>query len=289
MTVTPHRPGEATTWGRRAPVAVAILVLSGLGLAGCTGSDEPPSPVPPVPESTAGPDTSSSGSADDTPGRPSTAAPRPRRTEPPPWVTRPSLTRPPAPGATAPPSDRAARRGFPRPADLGPAWTYRQTFGDDTYADPGDPVVLADARDVVRDAVPPGCRPPAREPATEPVRASTLTYEVAGEWVDAVRARFGSRRDASRFADARRRALRDCVGRGAGSAAGPLVTRVVDVDAVTVLSDRTPDSDAYSDLAVLDGATVVLVSRRTERAPTLRAARALAAAFTGSRVPGGIS
>ena len=64
------------------------------------------------------------------------------------------------------------------------------------------------------------------------------------------------------------------------------MTRVVDVDADTVLSDRTPESDSYVDLAVLDGAAVVLVSRRSDETPTLKAARALAAAFTGSRVPG---
>ena len=64
---------------------------------------------------------------------------------------------------------------------------------------------------------------------------------------------------------------------------------MVDLDAGSLLSDRTPESDAYSDVTVVDGDTAVLVSRRSDDRPTLRAARALAAAFTGARVPGGIS
>ena len=122
-----------------------------------------------------------------------------------------------------------------------------------------------------------------------PLRATSVAYEVAGDWVDATRVRFGARAQATRYLAARRAALGACVDRGTGSAVGPLVTRVVDLGGGALLSDRTPESDAYSDLAVLDGDTVVLVSRRSDDPPTLRAARALAAAFTGARVPGGIS
>ena len=167
----------------------------------------------------------------------------------------------------------------------------RSGFAEEPYADPGAPTLLRDPGDAVRGAVPRGCRSPAtgRPSDLEPVRASVVAYEAAGDWVDALRVQFDSPSDAARFAAFRRSALRACVGRGSGTAVGPLVTRVVDLDAGTLLSDRTPESDAYSDVSVLDRDTVVLVSRRTDDPPTLRAARALAAAFTGARVPGGIS
>ena len=276
--------------------AVGVVLALGLGAAGCTGP-EAAAPVPPTPDRRqtvapgTAPSTSPDGTPDGTPGRPSTDAPSPRRTEPPPWVTRPNLTRPAAPGTTGADAARAGRRAFPRPADLGPAWSYRSTFAEEPYAEPGAPVLLRDPEVATRAAVPRGCRPASggRSPGPEPLRASVVAYEAAGDWVDAVRVRFGTAAEAGRFAASRRSALRTCVGQGSGSAVGPLVTRVVDLDAGTLLSDRTPESDAYSDVAVVDRDTVVLVTRRTDDLPTLRAARALAAAFTGARIPGGIS
>lgn len=290
MTSRPRSHAEAARLLRWA-AAVALTLSLGLGAAGCTGpEDAAPAPTPRTPEQTVAPDTPASTSPDGTPGRPSTLAPSPRRTEPPPWVTRPSLTRSPAPGARGEAAE-TGRRAFPRPADLGPAWTYRSSFADEPYADPGAPTLLRDPGDAVRGAVPRGCRAPTggRSSDLEPVRASVVAYEAAGDWVDAMRVQFASAADAERFAASRRSALRTCVGRGEGSAVGPLVTRVVDLDAGALLSDRTPESDAYSDVSVLDRDTVVLVTRRTDDPPTLRAARALAAAFTGTRVPGGIS
>lgn len=289
----PHPDGARRLWPW--VPAVGLTLSLGLGVAGCTGTEDAvPAPSPPDPEQNLAPDipsdTSTDGAPDGTPGGPSTAAPRPRRTEPPPWVTRPSITRSPAPGATGDTAG-AGRRAFPRPADLGPAWTYRSGFAEEPYADPDAPAVLRDPGEAVRGAVPRGCRPPAdaRPADLEPVRASLVTYEAAGDWVDALRVQFASPADAARFAASRRSALRTCVGRGSVTAVGPLVTRVVDLDADTLLSDRTPESDAYSEVSVLDRDTVVLVTRRTDDPPTLRAARALAAAFTGARVPGGIS
>ncbi len=289
MTSRPHpRPDGARRRGRWVP-AVGLTLSLGLGVAGCTGTeDAAPAPSPTAPQQTLAPNTSSDGAPDGTPGRPSTAAPDPRRTEPPPWVTRPSLTR--SPGATGADAE-SGRRAFPRPADLGPAWTYRSTVAEEPYADAGAPTLLRDPGEAVRGTLPRRCRPPAdgRSSDLDPVRASVVAYEAAGDWVDALRVQFDSPAGAARFAAARRSALRSCVGRGSGTAVGPLVTRVVDLDAGTLLSDRTPESDAYSDVSVLDRDTVVLVTRRTDAPPTLRAARALAAAFTGARVPGGIS
>lgn len=186
---------------------------------------------------------------------------------------------------SAPGRHRPAR--LPRPADLGPGWTYRAAFGEPGDVEGPPPSRRRDARGAVRGSVPRGCPDPG--PRSSAVGAVTVTYEVSGSWVDATRIFFTTPRSAAAFARDRRRSLAACRGTGGGPSVGPLVTRVQALDPTTTLSDRTPRSDAYSEVAVVDGRSVVVVTRRTDEHPTLRAARALATAFTGTRVPGGLS
>ncbi|QIK65907.1 hypothetical protein G7072_05755 [Nocardioides sp. HDW12B] len=297
-----------SAWG--VPALLVVLALT----AGCTSSPDtaPSEPTPAAPGSSDGPDTRSDlGSGPSTGPSEAAGVPDVRRSEPPPWVTRPRITRPPADGASDPLPPGTGGHAFPRPADLGPGWTYRASFGEPGYVDGPAPVQRLDPRRAVRASVPPGCPVPetARSRTSErpsvprseqpseraagraapPTQAATVAYEVSGDWVDATRITFGTPRDAAGFARDHRRALDSCRGRSGGPSVGPLVTRVQGLGTGTTLSDRTPRSDAYAVVAVVNGTAVVVVTRRTDEPPTLRAARALAAAFSGARVPGGLS
>lgn len=279
---------------------LSLLVVVAVA-SGCTSSPDPaPSePAPSVPASSDGPGTGSDpdagASTDDGGGSQAAGVPDARRTEPPPWVTRPRITRPPADGASDPLPARTGGSAFPRPTDLGPGWTYRASFGEPGYVDGPAPVRRVAPRSAVRDSVPRGCPAPASGPSrppgrgSSPTRAVTVAYEVSGDWVDATRITFTAPRAAAAFAADRRRALGACLDSDGGPSVGPLVSRVQALGAGATLSDRTPRSDSYAEVAAVDGTSVVVVRRRTDDQPTLRAARALAAAFTGTRVPGGLS
>ncbi len=278
---------------------LTLLVLLAV-TAGCTSTPErAPEPGPSLPEGTSGPDAGTgSGTGPVTgeaPGGEADRVPAARRTEPPPWVTRPRITRPPADGASDPLAADTGGGAFPRPADLGPGWTYRGSFGEPGYVDGPAPVRRLDPRDAVRETVPRGCPVPVTGPTrasgrgSSALQAVSVAYAVSGDWVDATRITFAAPRAATGLARDRRRALVSCRGSDGGSSLGPLVTRVQALGAGATLSDRTPRSDAYADVALVDGRSLVVVTRRTEEQPTLRAARALAAAFAGTRVPGGLS
>jgi hypothetical protein len=75
-----------------------------------------------------------------------------------------------------------------------------------------------------------------------------------------VRASFGDPRTASRFFGTRTRLLTRCQGTVASEAEGVLVREVRRVSGTALLSDRTPDSDPWTELAVHDGDQVVLVA-----------------------------
>lgn len=174
------------------------------------------------------------------------------------------------------------RRDFPRPAELGAAWSYRVDPGDaeEGYTGNSTPVLERDPTEVAMLAVPFGCPRPVEVPV--PRHALEVDYAAGGVTVVAVRASFGDPRTASRFFGTRARLLADCRGTVAGRAEGVLVREVRRPSATVLVNDRTPDSDPWTELAVHDADQVVLVAARTrlDRPPmTPDSVAALADAF----------
>jgi hypothetical protein len=136
----------------------------------------------------------------------------------------------------------------------------------------------------VRDtAVPFGC-PPARS-LPLPAHALEADYRRYGERVVAVRLRFADSHQAARFQRARLANLRACRGRVSSPAEGPLVEAVRVVGEDVVVSDRTPRSDLWGELAVLDEADVVLVALHAT-VPDRAQAHAWAKAFRADHETG---
>ena len=244
----------------RLVAATTLLVL----LAGCSGGDDGPAAAG-TPTGSPAPDPlpSTSSSAKPTPSR--TAAPKPG-----------SMA---TPDTSAGPLDRGS---FPRPRDLGKGWAYDIDAGDaeEGYVGNGTPALARDPREVSLAAVPMGC-PRGRIPVPE--AALEVDYLLGSTTVIALRAAFASADQASAFFDSRTRAIRRCVGRSGGRAIGDLVGRADLRDGVLV-SDRTPDSDPWTELAALDGDQVVLVAahaRLGEPPLTSRQIRRMTTAFGG--------
>ena len=177
-----------------------------------------------------------------------------------------------------------SQRSFPRPRQLGAGWRYAIDPGDaeEGYLGNGTPALARDPHELVHAALPLGC--PRKLTLPVPHHALEVDYRYRGTKVIAVRMSFTDRAQATGFYGARNAALMACHGRSGGSAIGVLVSEVNSVGAHAVLSDRTPHSDPWTELAVLAGDSVVLLAAQTApREPPLSdaAAPALATAFGG--------
>jgi hypothetical protein len=227
---------------RRAAAAAAAALL--LAVTGCSGdTDEPPAAA-----STPEPTPSSSAAA--TPSSSPTASPSST-----PGVPTPGSTERPA--TTAGPLTKAS---FPSPQALGPGWRYAVDPGDaeEGYAGNGTSSLARSPEEVVQTAVPFGCDRDAAMPT--PAHALEVDYTLRGAKAIAVRGQFASPAQAGTFFSARERNLRACLGRSGSAAIGPLVADLTVPGQGAVSSDRTPASDPWREVAVLDGDTVVLLA-----------------------------
>jgi hypothetical protein len=151
-------------------------------------------------------------------------------------------------------------RSFPSPRKLGSGWHYSVDPGsaEDGYLGNGTPAVQRDPNEVVSAAVPLGCRRPVK--MATPRHALEVDYRYHGTKVIAVRGIFDDPAQARSFFLARARNLQGCQGRVSNAAEGVLVKRVERVADGVLLSDRTPNSAPWSELAVLDQDAVVLLA-----------------------------
>jgi hypothetical protein len=175
----------------------------------------------------------------------------------------------PSPGSLDTPATTSgplSRASFPSPRRLGDGWRYAVDpgNGEEGYTGNGTPILARDPQEVLQTAVPFGCDRPAEMPA--PRHALEVDYTWHGRPVIAVRSKFPDAAAASAFFGGRTRNLRACSGRSGSPAIGPLVTTVTSPSEDAVLSDRTPVSDPYTELAVLDRDTVVLLAARGRNA-----------------------
>jgi hypothetical protein len=242
-----------------APAAAAFLLV--LGMSGCSG-----------PETTSAPSREPARSAPSTPAASSsTITPTPSESQ--------SHT------GLATPATRAgslSRRAFPRPRELGARWSYAVDPGDaeEGYLGNGTPALERDPREIVQLAVPFGC--PRPNPMPRPAHALEVDYTAGDVKVIAIRGEFPDAAAAEEFFTGRAGNLDRCRGRSGGQAIGTFVSQVERPGAGVLLSDRTPGSDPWTELAVLDGDQVVLVAARTtiDRLPMTRAGvRRLATLF----------
>jgi hypothetical protein len=169
-------------------------------------------------------------------------------------------------GPLEPPATESGPLGqedFPRPQALGPGWEFSIDPGDaeEGYAGNGTPALARNPREVVQLAVPLGCPRPSKMPV--PDHALEVDYTADGTKVVAIRGEFEDRRTAETFFTSRNANLRRCVGRSGGQAIGPLVTTARRLADEVLLSDRTPESAPWTELAVLDGQQVVLVAAQS--------------------------
>lgn len=175
-----------------------------------------------------------------------------------------------------------SRASFPRPKALGAGWEYAVDPGDaeEGYLGNGTPVLERDPAEIVQLAVPFGCARRAVMPA--PSHALEVDYAADGVKVIAIRGEFADAAAAEEFFGARAANLERCRGRSGGQAIGAIVARTEPVRDDVLLNDRTPDSDPWAELALLDGDQVVLVAAQTRLGspPMTRAgARRLATLF----------
>jgi hypothetical protein len=162
-----------------------------------------------------------------------------------------------APATTSGP---LSQDSFPTPAELGPGWSYFVDPGDaeEGYAGNGTPTLERSPQEIAQTAVPFGCdRPHAMPQATH---ALEVDYRYRGAQAIAVRERFRDAATARAFHAGRTANLRACLGRSGSAAIGPLVADLRSPAAGVVTSARTPRSDPWRELAVLDGRTVVLLA-----------------------------
>ena len=230
-------PMTAATRNRRAAVAAAVALLA---LTGCTSGRTAAEP-----EDSG---RSSSPTADAGPTRGAASG---------------SATGAPTPGSTIVPrttSGSLSRHDFPRPSELGTGWKYSVDPGDaeEGYAGNGTPTLERSPEEIVQTAVPFGC--PRVRAIPTPGHALEVDYTVRGAKVIAVRSEFRDAPTARAFSTGRAANLRHCLGRVASPAIGPLVDGIAGPAANAVVSDRTPRSDPWQEIAVLDGSTVAMVA-----------------------------
>lgn len=228
-----HRPGR---------VAVAAIALLG-ALSGCTTASQPsPTHAPSLAAVTHTPRSTAA----------HRAAPDPA----------------PVPGSLHTPATTAGSlsvRSFPTPHALGPGWRYAVDKGsaEDGYLGNGTPALARDPAEVVAAAVPLGCPRPV--PLTTPRHVLEVDYTHHGSKVVALRSRFPSGRQARAFYAARALDIAACRGRSSGPGIGVLVRSVVRLPTGVLVSDRTPQSDPWSEVALVDGDTVVLLAEHGGR------------------------
>lgn len=234
----------AVTGARRSRIAAACAALTLLAVTGCTGS----STAEPQPAATSSaPDPSPSTAAGSTPSESTPTGP----------------TGAPSPGSMVTPDVTAgplSQASFPTPRQLGAGWTYSVDPGDaeEGYAGNGTPVVERYVEEIAQTAVPFGCERTRKMPA--PAYALEVDYTYRGAKAIAVRGKFRDRAAAKAFFVGRAGNLRDCLGHTASAGIGPLVGRLTRPARNAVASDRTPESDPWRELAVLDGSTVALLA-----------------------------
>jgi hypothetical protein len=153
-----------------------------------------------------------------------------------------------------------SKRSFPTPRQLGAGWRYAVDPGsaEEGYAGNGTPALARNPQEVVQTAVPLGCARATAMPT--PTHALEVDYTLRGATVVAVRTRFTGPGQARRFFAARTANLEACAGRSGSAAIGPLVASLVTPARRAVASDRTPRSDPWRELAVLDGDTVAMLA-----------------------------
>lgn len=222
-------------------VVAATTTAAFVTLAGCTGNA-------PVSGPTVAPPSTSQPSAERSPLERTSASATP-------GVPTPgSLEKP----ATS--SGPLSKRSFPTPRQLGAGWRYAVDPGDpeEGYAGNGTPSLARSPREIVQTAVPFGCARPARMPA--PFHALEVDYTFRGARVIAVRGSFASRARARAFFTGRARNLRACAGRTSGAAIGTLVSDITRPARYAFANARTPKSNPWYEVAVLDGGVVALVA-----------------------------
>ena len=242
---------------RRSALGTALL----LALCACSGAAEhTTTPAAPTASPTAATTSSSSPALPSAPTTTSAAA---------------------GPQTPATSSGPLSQESFPTPAVLGPGWDYAVDPGDaeEGYLGNGTPALERDPREVAQLAVPFGCPRPRHMPVAQ--HALEVDYTAAGVMVIAVRQTYTDAAQARTFFTGRADNLARCAGRTAPGV-GILVGQVEDLRRGVLLSDRTPQSDPWTELAVLDGDQVVLLAARSRlgRPPlTPSGARRLADVF----------
>jgi hypothetical protein len=229
-------------------------------VASCTGGDDTPASAP-------SPSATPLSGAAASPGETPSAEPGP------------SPDRLQTPATSSGPLTRA---DFPRPRSLGAGWAYAVDPGDaeEGYLGNGTPALERDPVEVAQLAVPFGCTRPTE--LAVPDHALEVDYTAGDVSVIAIRAAFPDAPAARSFFGQRADLLRRCQGTTVNDAEGRLVGTVRRLGATAVLSDRTPDSDPWTELGLHDGDQVVLLAARTSLGAepmTLTQARTLARAF----------
>ena len=217
----------------------AAVAASVLALSACSGGDEPAARPRPAPPAT----------TEATSPSPSTAG-----------------TGAPSPGSMDEPATTSgplSRRSFPTPRQLGAGWRYAVDPGsaEEGYSGNGTPTLERSPQEIVQTAVPFGCDRPFE--LTAPTHALEVDYTVAGARAIAVRGKFDDAAEA----------------RTGSPAIGPLVMAVTAPAREALANDRTPRSDPWRELAVLDRDTVVLLAVQGPDPLTAAQTRRLVAAF----------
>jgi len=160
-----------------------------------------------------------------------------------------------------------SKRSFPTPRQLGAGWRYAN----------GTPTLERSPQEIVQTAVPFGCD--RRFELTAPTHALEVDYTVSGAKAIAVRGKFGDAAAARSFFADRARDLRGCEGRTGSPAIGPLVMAVTAPARDALANDRTPRSDPWREIALLDRDTVVLLALQGADPLTAAQTRRLVTAF----------
>ena len=169
----------------------------------------------------------------------------------------------PTPGSLEKPATSSgplSKRSFPTPKQLGAGWSYAVDPGDaeEGYAGNGTPSLARSPQEIVQTAVPFGCTRASPMPA--PAHALEVDYKLRGAKVIAVRGSFATPALSRTFFTGRARNLQACEGRSSGAAIGTLVAHLTRPGRDALASDRTPMSDPWREVAVLDGDVVALVA-----------------------------
>ena len=225
--------------GRRIAAATGTVAL--LAVAGCSGGEPDARPTP----------ATSSAATSQTPE----PTPSTETTETP--------SEAPSPGSMATPgttSGRLSLKSFPTPKQLGPGWKYAVDPGDaeEGYSGNGTSALARSPEEIVQTALPFGCERSGTFPL--PTHALEVDFTLRGVRVIAVRGQFDDADVATEFYDRRATGLHACEGKVGSPAIGPLVTSIATPAPNALTSYRTPESDPWREIAVLDGDTVVLLA-----------------------------